>query len=513
MRPFLFSALVALSTQLWAQDPIWSPDVANIVYTHCSSCHHDGAVAPFSLMSYSDVVSNSAQIPNAVQTRHMPPWPADPAYRHFANENVLTQGEIDALVDFVNSGAPFGDPTLEPSAPVFLPSGSTLSSIDMTLAIPPYTLQYNYDEIRWYTFQNTSSTPIYINKMEVVPGLDAFVHHVDIAYDATNQSLSNDQADPQPGFNSSTGWPNYTQYMNAWQPGGDVLDYPSGWGIEIPPGADFVMEVHYGPGGAGQTDSTLINIEFAPAGGLRPIQVGWSLGQSLPTLLDGPFWLPPNQISTFHQAYTLPNDRSYLAVCPHMHWLGKSYKIWAITPSNDSIPIIDIPQWDFHWQRYYYFQQIQVLPAGTTIYSEVSYDNTIQNPHNPNVPPIGVGLGSGTTNDEMILTFFIWADYQPGDEDIIIDNSLIASVHAPDPWKDQWSIAPNPTHSFVQVNWSEAMDVDRIEILDLRGKTVLQESVSRTKASGFNLADMPAGCYFMRLWMPGEHTTRMFVKE
>lgn len=273
LRTYLSLFIASLSFSVSAQDPIWSPDVANIIYTHCSHCHHDGGIGPFPFMSYSDVVANAGLIPNAVTTRHMPPWPADPDYHHFANENVLTQGEIDALVDWC-VGAPLGDPNLEPDPPVYLPSGSVLSQIDATLAIEPYTLQFNTDEYRWFSVQNPSTSTIYINKMEVLPGLDGTVHHCDISYDLTNNTANLDAMDPLPGFNGSTGSPTYSKYMNAWQPGGDVISYPLGWGIEVPPNADFVFEIHYGPGGIGQTDSTIINLQYSTLSSNRPIQVG-----------------------------------------------------------------------------------------------------------------------------------------------------------------------------------------------------------------------------------------------
>lgn len=513
MRCILFTSIIVLGTisNADAQDPIWAPDVANIIYTHCSHCHHDGGIAPFPLMSFSDAVAKAGQIANAVTTRHMPPWPADPDYRHFANENVLTQGEIDAIVDWA-VGAPLGNPALEPDPPVFLPSGSVLDQIDATLAIEPYTLQFNTDEYRWFTVQNPSASTIYINKMEVLPGLEDIVHHCDISYDMTGTSANFDSMDPLPGFNSSTGNPVYSKYMNAWQPGGDIVTYPNDWGIEVPPNADFVFEIHYGPGGIGQTDSTIINLQYSTVPNVRPVQVGWTLGQSAPTLVDGPFTLPANTIKTYHQEYTLPNSRSYLAICPHMHQLGKSYKVWFTTPNNDSVPLVDIPQWDFHWQRYYYFQQVQVIPAGATIKSEVVYDNTMFNPYNPNVPPQDIFLGPAT-DDEMMLCYFIWADYQPGDENIIIDSTLIAGLNELDPLRDQWNVFPNPTLSSAQVTWSEDLEVREIMVMDALGRMEFRSTPPRSSRSVLDLEDLPAGCYIVRIGTDSGFSQKLVVKE
>lgn len=476
--------------------------MATIIYEHCSSCHHDGGIGPFPLMSFADAVAAGTEIPAAITSRHMPPWPADPEYRHFANENVLTQAEINAIVDWINFGAPFGDPALEPEPPEFLPSGSTLGQIDHAVAIEPYTLQYNTDEYRWFAIPNPFPLTIYINKMEVLPGLDAVVHHCDISYDVTGSSMAFDQQTALPGFNSSTGSPTYSYYMNAWQPGGDVVEYPENWGIAVPPGSDFVLEIHYGPGAQGQVDSTRINLQFTTATtGIRPVSVGWLLGQGAPTLVDGPFTLPANTVRTYHQEFVVPNTRSFLAICPHMHLLGKSYKVWFETPQGDSIPLIDIPQWDFHWQRYYYFQTVQVIPAGSRIKSEGVYDNTIANPYNPNSPPENVYLGP-TTTDEMFLTYFIWTNYQSGDENIIIDDDLIASLGAEPASGPSLHVHPNPATGAITIWTDPAAPVERWSLRDALGRSARSGNGSPRSSDHFMISTdgLRAGPYLLEVW-------------
>lgn len=489
-----------------AQEPYWSPDVANIVYEHCSGCHHDGGIGPFPLMSYTDAIAAGTAIPSAITSRHMPPWPADPEYRHFANENVLTQAEIDAIVDWIGFGAPFcepfGNPDWEPDPPQFLPGGSTLEQIDHVVAIEPYTLQSNADEYRWFAIANPFPQTIYINKMEVMPGLDAVVHHCDISYDVTGATMTLDQQTALPGFNSSTGSPTYTYYMNAWQPGGDVVEYPPDWGIAVPPGSDFVLEIHYGPGAQGQVDSTRINLQFTTATtGIRPVSVGWLLGQTAPTLVDGPFALPANTVRTFHQEYVVPTTRSFLAICPHMHLLGKSYKVWFETPQGDSIPLISIPRWDFHWQRYYYFQMVQVIPAGSRIKSEAVYDNTLANPYNPHFPPQNVYLGP-TTTDEMLLTYFIWTSYQPGDEDIIIDEDLLTSTATDAVPQPLVHVHPNPARGTITAWVDRGAPVERWALRDALGRNAGEGEAPR---GGMDRLAIPAeglrpGLYVLEVW-------------
>ena len=100
-----------------AQDYTWSEDVASIIYDNCSSCHHIGAIAPFELMSYEDAVSYGEVIHHVVDEKTMPPWPADPEYRHFVGEAILTDDEIAAIDWWVNNNFPLGDESLAPPVP------------------------------------------------------------------------------------------------------------------------------------------------------------------------------------------------------------------------------------------------------------------------------------------------------------------------------------------------------------------------------------------------------------
>ena len=152
-------------------------------------------------------------------------------------------------------------------------------------------------------------------------------------------------------------------------------------------------------------------------------------------------------------------DQSLLSICPHMHLLGKSYKVWMETPAGDSIPLIDIPHWDFEWQFYYRFLSPVHVPAGTVFKTEGVYDNTVWNPLNPNDPPQEVTYGSLTT-DEMFLVYFIWAAYQEGDEELVfgtVDEEVdaVAKRCAPQNWTFKF---PPTRHaaSGSRVEWFDA---------------------------------------------------------
>lgn len=461
--------------------PTWVDDVAPIVHTHCARCHHNGGPGPFPLLTYEDVFFTANMDVHVMQDGEMPPWPADPAYRHFVGENVLSAQDLEIFTEWYETGMAYGDESVVVELPQFGPQGSLLESVDFVADFEAYTLPSDAEEYRWFVVPTDFSETKYIQAVEVLPGLTGAVHHADIFVDATGESMALDQADPLPGFNSSTGWPTNTMYINAWQPGALPARYPDGWGIPVPPGADLVIEIHYGPNFGGEVDDTVMNLEWVdePPASIRPISVGWSLGNGAMT--DGPLFIPAGEMATFHQEAVLFNsDKSLLSICPHMHLLGKSYKVWMETPEGDSIPLIDIPQWHFEWQFYYRFLSPVHVPAGTVFKTKGVYDNTVWNPLNPNDPPLDVGYGSLTT-DEMFLVYLIWANYHEGDEDLVFGTVEEEVDRMPEIQNGSLShalrVTPNPTTSRATVHWDGALPA-RLTVRDMRGRLMWAGPVS-----------------------------------
>jgi hypothetical protein len=141
-------------------------------------------------------------------------------------------------------------------------------------------------------------------------------------------------------------------------------------------------------------------------------------------LVNGPLSIPANTTKTFRAEYTLPVGVTVLGVLPHMHLVGKSIKAYALKPGGDTVHLVNIPEWDFHWQMYYRFQKPIYLPPGTKGVAIASYDNTTANPNNPNNPPQNVTLGEGT-GDEMMLVYFNFTTQgaSPLDTNTVIDTA------------------------------------------------------------------------------------------
>ncbi|MBM3739471.1 MAG: cytochrome c [Acidobacteria bacterium] len=119
--PLLALAFALLAS---AHDPIttkltWTTDIVRIVYAKCGSCHRPGGSAPMSLLDYADARPWAKAIKEEVLERRMPPWGAVKGFGDFANDPSLTQEELHLIADWVEGGAPEGDPKYLPDRPAW----------------------------------------------------------------------------------------------------------------------------------------------------------------------------------------------------------------------------------------------------------------------------------------------------------------------------------------------------------------------------------------------------------
>ena len=107
-----------------------------------------------------------------------------------------------------------------------------------------------------------------------------------------------------------------------------------------------------------------------------------------------------------------------------MHLIGRSIRSYGVTPANDTIPFIDIPM-GFSLARNVSFSKIVENSKWDYTVFKCFYDNTINNPENPNNPPQPVYVVKRQTK---WCWFFSYTYYLPGDENVILDTNVVASV-------------------------------------------------------------------------------------
>ena len=512
MRKLVLALILFVPFNSFAQTPTWADDIACVVYTHCSSCHNANGIAPFPLMDYNDAVINSSQIQFKVLNQSMPPWPPDEKFRHLAHERILTLNEINAINLWVNAGTPQGNPGNAPPMPVFNTS-LEIPNPDFSERIPTFTVPATNgsDIYKCFVIQTTEGVDKFITGMEIIPGNRNIVHHVLIYQDNSNIPIQLDAADPSIGYTCFGGvGSNNAKLITGWVPGSSADFTPTGMGYKLDANTNLVVQIHYPDGSTGQIDSTRVNFKFSSVPSIRELTNDAVLNH-FTSLTNGPLAIPANSIKTFHEQYVVPIPMTITAIGPHAHLICESMNAYAVTPVGDTIPLIDIPHWDFEWQGFYSFQQPIYLPVGTTIHGYATYNNTSSNPNNPSNPPLNVFAGEETT-DEMMIFFISFLPFQSGDNLIVIDTSshfehylncsiVFNSLNEPILNSNTVHLYPNPASNQItlEINGNGWNDDYVFSLVDALGRNVLNQNISY----GINVLSLPEnitnGTYFYTL--------------
>jgi mono/diheme cytochrome c family protein len=401
---FLLRTVIKLSAEtrgieLQIQEPTFTRDIAPIIFQHCSGCHRPGQPAPFALLTWGDAKKHAADIANVVRRRFMPPWLPEPGYGIFENEQRLKSEEIDLIERWVHAGTPEGDTSKLSPLPTW-DDHWQLGKPDLVLRMPqPYTLAAEgRDEYRNFVIPADVGHSRYVNGVEFRPANPKIVHHAFVKVDRTQQSRRLDQKDPQigfPGIITPAEIPD--GHFLGWQPGRVPSFVPEGLAWRLDPGNDIILQMHLRRSGKPETVQGEIALFFTDQ-----IPTNTSFRLQLASLaLDIPAGKSDYIVE---DSFTIPIDTRALAILPHAHYLAREMRAWATLPEGRIEPLIYIKDWDFEWHADYRYKTPIFLPAGTRVAMRFSYDNSTNNPRNPNDPPRRVLYGPQAT-DEMAQLF------------------------------------------------------------------------------------------------------------
>lgn len=396
-----YVGLAALSASaLFPKQVTFHKDVAPILQKNCQSCHRPGEAAPMSFLTYKDARPHAKAIRQAVLTRKMPPWFADSKHGRFANDRSMTQAEIQVLADWAEQGAPEGNPKEGPKPVSYVP-GWNIGTPDLIVEMPkPYTVQekgtieYTYVVLPLHLKEDA-----WVQAAEVRPGNLEVVHHV-IAYVRGPESkfLRNvPYGEPYVPRGRGEGGVNFTNWLVAYAPGMPADVMSPGQGKLLKAGSDLVLQMHYTANGKQVTDQTRVGIVFSktpPAEKVMMLAAG-----------NEKFAIPPGAPN--HEvkgAITLREPAKLVSLLPHMHLRGKAFTMRAVYPTGEAETLLEVPRYDFNWQLVYRLQDQKPLPAGTRIEATAWYDNSPNNPANPD-PSATVRNGEQSW-EEMMLGFF-----------------------------------------------------------------------------------------------------------
>jgi hypothetical protein len=121
-------------------------------------------------------------------------------------------------------------------------------------------------------------------------------------------------------------------------------------------------------------------------------------------IVDPALDIPPGEANyTSASSFTAEHDAMIFDFTPHMHLRGKAMRFTAEYPTGEKEVLLDVVDYDFNWQLTYTPTKPVRIPAGTKIAVDAVFDNSADNPLNPD-PSIQVKFGEKTT-DEMMVGF------------------------------------------------------------------------------------------------------------
>jgi hypothetical protein len=390
----------------------FTKDVAPILQKNCQGCHRPGEAAPMPLLTYQQARPWAKAMKQAVLSKKMPPWFADPQYGHFRNDRSLAQKDIDTLVSWVDAGAPEGDSKDMPK-PLEFVDGWNIGKPDMIYEMPAAfsvpasgTIEYQY-VILPYKFTEDR----WIQAAEVRPGNRTVVHHV-IAY--IRDGNSKWMRDKQPGVifvpepDSKGERPSLSgDMLSGFAPGLPPAVLEPGQGRLIKAGSDIVLQLHYTANGHAGEDRTKVGVLFCKQ---PPAQRVMTLAAS-----NNKFAIPPGDSNYRVDAeFELAHEAKLSALLPHMHLRGKDFEYRVIYPTGETTTILRVPHYDFGWQLWYDPVTDIVVPKGSKIAVTAHFDNSPNNRNNPD-PTKEVKWGDQSW-EEMMIGFFdvtIPADLDP----------------------------------------------------------------------------------------------------
>ncbi len=521
MKKFLLIPILFLLSFSIKSQVNWAEDISCILYTNCTSCHNPDGIAPFSLLTYNDAFAFRYAIQNAVNAGTMPPHPPDSEYQTYIHQRVLDPADITAINDWVNAGGMEGDPNIAPPIPSNI-NGEIIESPDYSFTLDAYTsTATTNDEYRCFVVSNPYNTTQYIQGIEVVPGNRNIVHHALVFVDNASGPPNWDNGNGYTCFGSTNS--NSSRLITSYAPGQGADFYPTGMGIKLAPNDYFIVQVHFPKGSAGEVDATKVNLKMTSTP-QREITVDFILNY-FSSLTNGPIYLPPETVKTYYAEYTIPIDVTVYNVFPHMHLIGKSIKVYGVTPTNDTIRFVDIPDWDFDWQSTYFFENPIKVPAGTVLHGVGVYDNTSSNPNNPSSPPQTVTAGESTT-DEMFIAGFAYSFYLNGDETIVQGDigftnycdTVSTTVGIFDVEQTvELEIFPVPTRNHLQVNAQGLIPGEEvtITIYDMVGRKVYDQQFTSQGLrfnQGLDIHQLNGGMYSLKIEANGKTGWEKFVK-
>lgn len=396
---------MAVSYEAAENVPSYVADIAPVLAEQCATCHREGGVAPFAMDSHTMVQGWSPMIREVLMTRRMPPGQIDGHIGEFINDRLVDNDDVRNIIAWVDAGAP-KDGDHDPLALLQWPESKwAFGEPDLVLDIPATTVpatgngvfvnvEVNFDmeEDRW------------VRGSQIIAGDRTVLHHT-----VNRLEFPGESGRRFLGGDGNRDKADITAYIP-----GDTPDLaPPNTGGLVKAGSVLKLNMHYTPNGRETVDNSQLGVWFYPLGEVPEERMSKQCACVFPNTWTT---IPAND-PAFEQtaSIVIENDAHIHSYLPHMHFRGKRMRFVADYPDGTSEELINVAKYNYNWQLSYTYNEPKFVPGGTKITATAAWDNSGQNPANPN-PDRNVDWGNESW-DEMFFGAVKWKDIDQGGED------------------------------------------------------------------------------------------------
>jgi len=341
----------------------YTKEVAPILMKRCVDCHQKGGIAPWQMSNYAIVKGFAPMIREAIRTDRMPPYDVDRHYGVFDSDENLTEAETKTLIHWIEAGAP--SDIVEGTNPDPLIAGVTeraewpLGKPDLIVDIPAYTVPARgVVDYQLPVVANPMKEGKWLKATTFKAGNRQGVHHILAGWMKEIPKGGR-------GFD-------WNVSMGGYAVGSESNMAPDKWATWIPAGGAISFQMHYTPTGKEFVDNSKLGFYWAKE---DPELVKRQI-----IIADPSITIAPNEARWHETAYVqFPAPVQVYAAQIHAHYRGYASKLTAIYPDGKEEILINMPHYDFNWQREYVFKQLIDLPAGTKLVADYWYDNSVNN--------------------------------------------------------------------------------------------------------------------------------------
>ncbi len=376
----------------WSKRIIDFSELFPVFVDNCTPCHIENGNAPFVLTSFESIRKKARVIREVMLGRLMPPFLADPHYSALVNAPRINDSTRWRIINWIDQGCKAAKQPYNKKIEEYFHTSDRRNYT--TYEAEEHTINSNSDSYQCYVIDLGLKNDSFVRAIRYHSTNKSTIHHIMVYLDTANVLKSS----PSCFDCMKKDVVNKLVPIDSWSRGMVAYQLSTDFAFKFPKGSKLLLQTHYGnEGNKGKKEKTTLDILYKT----KPErEIKFEIANNLKIAL------PAYKVKTETLTFKPDTAISLIGCVPHMHFLAKKAELFAITNDNKKINILKINNWDYLWQGSYLFKNLIEIPAKSTIYMNVVYDNTSKNLQQPNNPIRDVKYDTYSNEEMMVLCLY-----------------------------------------------------------------------------------------------------------